>query len=70
MNSALIAEALKVVPEQKILVNIISHRVRRLSNGSRPMVDVPFGCGLADTALHEVIQGKLSYKPAKVQYLS
>ncbi|MFV0337297.1 MAG: DNA-directed RNA polymerase subunit omega [Chthoniobacterales bacterium] len=70
MNSALITEALKIVPEQKILVNMVSYRVRRLSTGSRPMVDVPFGSGLADTALHEIIQGKLSYKPAKVQSLS
>lgn len=59
MNSLLIDEASKVVPEPQILVNMVSKRVRQLSAGSRPMVPVEGRMGLADIALSEIAQGRL-----------
>lgn len=59
MNSHLLEEALKHVPNQQVLVNIVSKRVRQLNQGSRPLVDAPMRAGFADIAFQEVIEGKL-----------
>jgi DNA-directed RNA polymerase subunit omega len=64
MNSLYIDEASKVVPEPQILVNMVSKRVRQLSAGSRPMVPVEGRMGLADIALAEIAQGRLTIVPA------
>jgi DNA-directed RNA polymerase subunit omega len=60
MNSHLVEEALKNVPNLQVLVNIVSKRVRQLNQGERPLVDAGLRTGLADVALMEVIEGKLS----------
>jgi DNA-directed RNA polymerase subunit omega len=60
MNSQLVEEALKNVPNQQVLVNIVSKRVRQLNQGERPLVEVGLRTGLADTALLEIIDGKLT----------
>ncbi len=59
MTSHLLEEALKKVPTQQALVNIVSKRVRQLNQGERPLVDAGFRAGLADIALQEIIEGKL-----------
>ncbi len=60
MTSHLLEEALKKVPTQQALVNIVSKRVRQLNNGERPLVDAGFRTGFADIALQEIIEGKLT----------
>ena len=62
MQSHLLEKALTVIKSEQYLVNIISRRVRQLSNGHKPMVEVELRMGLADIALMEVIKGKLSYE--------
>jgi DNA-directed RNA polymerase subunit omega len=59
MNSQLLDEAIKVIPDPQILINMVSKRVRQLSAGSRAMVAVEGRMGLADIALAEIAQGKL-----------
>lgn len=61
MNSQYIDEAAKVIPESQVLINMVSKRVRQLGAGSRPMVAVEPRMGLADIALAEIAQGKLSF---------
>jgi len=65
MNNQLLAAASKIIPDPKILVNIVSRRVRKLCNGSRPMVAAPFGAGFMDIALQEIAEGKLSFRPSE-----
>ena len=60
MNSTILAKASSVVPDKDLLVNIVRLRVRQLVAGHRPLVAVPPGMGLADVALSEVAEGKLS----------
>jgi len=60
MTSHLLEEALKKVPNQQVLVNVISKRVKQLTAGERPMVDAGFRTGFADIALQEVMQGKIT----------
>jgi DNA-directed RNA polymerase subunit omega len=62
MQSHLLEKALTVIKSEQYLVNVISRRVRQLSNGHRPMVEVEPRMGLADIALMEVIKGKLTYE--------
>ncbi len=59
MNIIYIEEAAKIVPNKQQLINIVSKRVRELSAGSRPMVEVDLKMGLSDVALAEVAAGKL-----------
>ncbi|HXA09912.1 MAG TPA: DNA-directed RNA polymerase subunit omega [Chthoniobacterales bacterium] len=62
MKAHLIKAACEVITDQKMLVNVISRRVRQLAFGHRPLVACPPGMGLADVALTEVIEGKLTYE--------
>jgi len=62
MNSNLVKAAAEVIPNPKILVNMVSQRVRQLCIGHRPMVEVIPGLGHADIALSEIAAGKLSFE--------
>jgi DNA-directed RNA polymerase subunit K/omega len=59
MNANLLALASGVVPDDKLLINIVRLRVRQLSVGHRPLVLVPPGMGSADVALSEIAGGKI-----------
>ena len=62
MNSNLVKAAAEVIPNPKILVNMVSKRVRQLCLGHRPMVEFVPGLGHADIALSEIAAGKLSFE--------
>ena len=62
MNSNLVKAAAEVVPDPKILVSMVSQRVRQLCLGHRSMVEFIPGLGEADIALSEIAAGKLSFE--------
>jgi DNA-directed RNA polymerase subunit omega len=62
MTTQLIQEAAQVIPNQQILINVVSKRVRQLGLGHRPMVETTPRMSLTDIALKEIIAGKLSYE--------
>ena len=62
MKAHLLKAANEVILDQKMLVNVISRRVRQLAQGHRPLIDFTPGMGLADVALTEVINHKLTYE--------
>jgi DNA-directed RNA polymerase subunit omega len=62
MQAELLEKALTVIKNEQFLVNVISRRVRQLTNGHRPMVLTTVHMGFADIALTEVIEGKLNYE--------
>jgi DNA-directed RNA polymerase subunit omega len=62
MNSNLIKAAAEVIPDPKILVNMVSQRVQQLCLGHRSMVEFIPGLGEADIALSEIAAGKLSFE--------
>jgi len=62
MTTHLLDEAFKVIPSQQLLVNVVSKRVRQLTAGHRPLVEVEPRMGAADIALSEIIQGKLLHE--------
>jgi DNA-directed RNA polymerase subunit omega len=63
MKAQYIDEASKVISEPQVLINMVSRRVRQLNAGSRPLIEVDPGTGLADVALLEIAQGKLIVAP-------
>ncbi len=62
MTTHLLEEAILLIPNQQVLINVVSRRVRQLSQGHRPMVEVGVRLDYADTALREIIAGKLSWE--------
>ena len=62
MKPNLVKAAAEVIPNPKILVNMVSQRVRQLCLGHRPMVEFVPGLGHADIALSEIAAGKLSFE--------
>ncbi len=64
MQSSLLEEASKIVPDQQKLINVISKRVRQLSQGHRPLVPVLPRMVFSDIALQEIIDGKLTFRDA------
>ncbi|MEP7015106.1 MAG: DNA-directed RNA polymerase subunit omega [Verrucomicrobiota bacterium] len=62
MNAELAKAANAVIPNQQILVNMVSRRVRQLCLGHRPLVEHAPGMGHADIALTEIATGKLTFE--------
>jgi DNA-directed RNA polymerase subunit omega len=62
MNPNLVKAAAEVIPNPKILVNMVSMRVRQLCLGYRAMVEFVPGLGHADVALSEIAAGKLTFE--------
>jgi DNA-directed RNA polymerase subunit omega len=62
MTTQLLNEAAHVIPNQQLLINVVSKRVRQLGLGHRPLVETTPRMSLTDIALTEIIAGKLSYE--------
>ena len=62
MSSYLLEEASKVIPNTAVLINLVSKRVRQLTNGQRPLVEIGPRMSNADIALQEIIEHKLVYE--------
>ncbi len=62
MTTQLLQEAGKVIPNQQLLINVVSKRVRQLGMGHRPLVEATPKSSLTDIALREIIEGKLTFQ--------
>jgi DNA-directed RNA polymerase subunit omega len=65
MTTQLLQEAAQVIPNQQLLINVVSKRVRQLGLGHRPMIETTPRMSLTDIALKEIIAGKLTYEELK-----
>lgn len=61
MKNDYFQEALKVVDDPYILINMIWSRVRMLRTGNPPVVDSPDGLTNEDIAIREIIEGRIIY---------
>ncbi len=61
-NKSVGVESAQVIPNQQLLINVVSKRVRQLGLGHRPMVETTPRMSLTDIALKEIIAGKLTYE--------
>ena len=62
MKPNLVKAAAEIIPDPKILVNMVSRRVRQLCLGHRSMVEFTPGLGQADIAVSEIAARKLSFE--------
>ena len=62
MTTQLLQEAAQVIPNQQLLINVVSKRVRQLGLGHRPLVETTPRMSLTDIALKEIIAGNLTYE--------
>jgi DNA-directed RNA polymerase subunit omega len=64
MRDDYIRDALKTINDPNILINVVSRRVKQLKRGNRPLVESLEKLSPEDTALREVIEGKISHELA------
>ncbi|MBP6508369.1 MAG: DNA-directed RNA polymerase subunit omega [Opitutaceae bacterium] len=65
MRDDYIKDALKVIPDPNMLINVVSRRVKQLRRGNRPLVESLEKLSSEDTALREIIEGKISFEPGQ-----
>ena len=66
MRDDYIKDALKVLPDPNLLINVVSRRVKQLKRGSRPLVESLEKLAPEDIALREVIEKKITVEAAEV----
>lgn len=62
MRDEYIKQAQKVIPDPNILINVVSRRVKQLKFGQKPLVESLERLSPEDTALREIIEGKITYE--------
>ena len=62
MRDDYIQAALKVIDDPNVLINVVSRRVKQLRRGNRALVESLEKLSAEDTALREIIEGKISYE--------
>ena len=74
MNATLVKQALEKVINPHVLVNMVSRRVRQLTNGgggvSRPLIADVANLGAADIALLEIIEDKMTFEMPEIIQLT
>ncbi|MBI4626631.1 MAG: DNA-directed RNA polymerase subunit omega [Verrucomicrobia bacterium] len=70
MRDDYLQTALKRIDDPNILVNVVSRRVKQLKRGNRPLVESLEKLSAEDTALREIIEGKISYELATPEQLA
>lgn len=61
MKDEYLKEALKVIPNANILINVVSRRVKQYKYGMKPLIESLERLEPEDIALREIIEGKISY---------
>jgi DNA-directed RNA polymerase subunit omega len=62
MRDDYLQEALRVIEDPNILVNVVSRRVKQLRRGHRALVESLEKLSAEDVALREIIERKISYE--------
>ncbi len=62
MRDDYVKAALLVIDDPNILVNVVSRRVKQLKRGNRALVESLEKLSAEDTALREIIDGKIHYE--------
>lgn len=62
MRDDYIRQAALKITDPAILINVVSRRVKQLKMGQRPLVESLEKLSPEDTALREVIEGKITYE--------
>ena len=64
MRNDYLQNALLIIDDPNILINVVSRRVKQLRRGNRPLVVSLEKLSAEDTALREIAEGKITYELA------
>ncbi|HUR56294.1 MAG TPA: DNA-directed RNA polymerase subunit omega [Opitutaceae bacterium] len=70
MRDDYLQNALKVIDDPNILVNVVSRRVKQLKRGNRPLIESLEKLSAEDTALREIAEGKITFELATIEELA
>ncbi len=70
MRDDYLQAALKIIDDPNILVNVVSRRVKQLRRGNRPLVESLEKLSAEDTALREIVEGKITYELATAEEIA
>jgi DNA-directed RNA polymerase subunit omega len=70
MRDDYLQNALKMIDDPNILVNVVSRRVKQLKRGNRPLIESLEKLSPEDTALREIAEGKITYELATPEELA
>ena len=70
MRDDYLQNALKIIDDPTILVNVVSRRVKQLKRGNRPLIESLEKLSAEDTALREIAEGKITYQLATLEELA
>lgn len=70
MRDDYLQNALKVIDDPNILVNVVSRRVKQLKRGNRPLVESLEKLLPEDMALREIAEGKITYELASEEEIA
>jgi DNA-directed RNA polymerase subunit omega len=70
MRDEYLQNALKIINDPTVLVNVVSRRVKQLRRGNRALVESLEKLSAEDTALREIAEGKISYELATPEELA
>lgn len=62
MREDYIKQAAAKITDPNVLINVVSLRVKQLKRGNRPLVVSLEKLSSEDTALREIIEGKIGYE--------
>ncbi len=62
MKSKYLELAMQQVPNPELLINLVSRRVRQLTQGHRPLTQTDPKMDYSDIALKEISEGKIGYE--------
>ncbi len=62
MKSKYLDSAIAQIPGPELLINLVSRRVRQLTQGHRPMTLTDPKMDFTDIALKEISEGKIGYE--------
>lgn len=64
MRDEYLQASLKIITDPNILINVVSRRVKQLRRGNRPLVESLEKLSPEDTALREIMEGRIGYELA------
>jgi DNA-directed RNA polymerase subunit omega len=64
MRDDYVRAALLKIDDPNVLINVVSRRVKQLKRGNRALVESLEKLSAEDTALREIMEGKISYELA------
>ena len=70
MRDDYVREALLVIDDPNVLINVVSRRVKQLKRGNRALVESLEKLSAEDTALREIIDSKISFELATPEELA